>query len=153
MSSNGEFEPFGGPKGGVRVKDGFIYRVINGKEQKIGRVLPNGEIESISQRIKSEAEISRNKVKIVTIVCCLIAFLTVIYAIHALFETQAKIKIAEAEQQRREEIQRIEKAKEEEQKKQEAEAKKAEEKNDSFGIPKDCVCLFRVSGKNITENQ
>jgi len=124
--SNGEFEPFGGPKDGVRVRDGFIYRVINGKEQKIGRILPNGEIESISQRIKSEAEISRNKVKIVMMICCLIAFLAVIYAIHAHFETQAQIKIAEAEQ-RKEEVQRIEKAKEEERKKQEAETKKAEE--------------------------
>ena len=45
VTSNGEFEPFGGPKDGVRVKDGIIYRVINGKEQKIGRILPNGEIE------------------------------------------------------------------------------------------------------------
>ena len=75
VSSNGEFEPFGGPKDGIRVRDGFIYRVINGKEQKIGRILPNGEIESISQRIKSEAEISGNKVKIVAIVSVLIAFI------------------------------------------------------------------------------
>jgi len=72
VSSNGEFEPFGGPQDGVRVRDGIIYRVINGKEQKIGQVLPNGDIESINQRIKSEAEISRNNVKIAAIIsiCC-----------------------------------------------------------------------------------
>ena len=72
VSSNGKFEPFGGPQDGVRVRDGIIYRVINGKEQKIGQVLPNGDIESINQRIKSEAEISRNNVKIAAIIsiCC-----------------------------------------------------------------------------------
>ncbi len=90
VSSNGEFEPFGGPKDGVCVRDGFIYRVINGKEQKIGRILPNGDIESISQRIKSEAEISRNKVKIVAIVSVLIAF--IIGAGIYLFEEEQKGK-------------------------------------------------------------
>ena len=79
VSSNGEFEPFGGLKDGVRVKEGIIYRVINGKEQKIGRVLPNGDIESISQKIKREAEISRSKSKILTIACSLAAFLVLIY--------------------------------------------------------------------------
>ena len=90
VSSNGEFEPFGGPKDGVRVRDGFIYRVINGKEQKIGRILPNGEIESISQRINSEAEISGNKVKIVAILSVLIAF--IIGAGIYLFEEEQEVK-------------------------------------------------------------
>ena len=86
VSPNGEFEPFGGPKDGVRVRDGFIYRVINGKEQKIGQILPNGDIESINQRIKSEAEISRSKVKIVAILSVLIAFLAALGAGIYIFE-------------------------------------------------------------------
>ncbi len=90
VASNGEFEPFGGPKEGIRVRDGFIYRVINGKEQKIGRVLPNGDIESISQKIKSEAEISGNKVKIVAILSVLIAF--IIGAGIYLFEEEQEAK-------------------------------------------------------------
>ena len=45
VSSNGEFEPFGESQDGIGVKNGVIYRVINGKKQKLGRVLPNGEIE------------------------------------------------------------------------------------------------------------
>ena len=101
--SNGEFEPFGGPKDGIRVRDGFIYRVINGKEQKIGQILPNGEIESISQRIKSEAEISRNKVKIVTIVSVLIALIV-----------GAAIYVFEEEQEAREQRAREAKITEEE---------------------------------------
>ncbi|MBO4698266.1 hypothetical protein J5690_01470 [bacterium] len=38
LSDDGKFEPFGGPKDGIRVRDGIIYRVINGKEVKIGRI-------------------------------------------------------------------------------------------------------------------
>ncbi len=90
VSPDGKFEPFGEPKDDVRVRDGFIYRIINGKEQKIGRILPNGDIESVSQKIKSEAEISRNKVKIVTIVCCLIALLAAAGAGIYLFEAKEK---------------------------------------------------------------
>ena len=109
VSPNGEFEPFGGPKDGVRVRDGFIYRAINGKEQKIGRVLPNGEIESISQKIRSETEISRNKVKIVAILSVLIAF--IIGAGIYLFEEEQEAreqrtrdaKIAEQEREKAEE--------------------------------------------------
>jgi len=114
VSPDGSFEPFGGPQDGIRVRNGFIYRVINGKEQKVGRILPNGEIESISQKIKSEAEISRNKVKIVAIVSVLIAFLAVIYATQARFQTQAEMKMAETEQRRQEEIQRQEEARRQE---------------------------------------
>ena len=112
VSSNGEFEPFGESQGGISVKNGVIYRVINGKKQKIGRVLPNGEIESISQKIKSEEEISGKK--ILAIAGVLIAFLAVIYATQARFQTQAEMKMAETEQRRQEEIQRQEEARRQE---------------------------------------
>jgi len=101
VSSNGEFEPFGGPKDGIRVKNGFIYRVIHGKEQKVGRILPNGEIESISQKIKSEAEIARNKVKIIMILSILIAL--VIGAGLYIFDEQQQTKeeLRKADEERR----------------------------------------------------
>ncbi len=54
VSPDGEFEPFGGPKDGVSVRDGFIYRIINGEEQEIGRILPNGEIESNSKTVAKQ---------------------------------------------------------------------------------------------------
>jgi len=97
VSPDGSFEPFGGPKDGIRVRDGIIYRVINGKEVKIGRILPNGEIETISQKIKNETEVSRNKVKIIGIisVCCLIVFFVALYAVQQVWKTReydSKIK-------------------------------------------------------------
>jgi len=90
VSPDGKFEPFGGPKEGIREKDGIIYRVINGKERKIGRILPNGEIETISQRIRNEAEVSRNKVKAATIVsvCSLLAFFVALYAMQQVWKTR-----------------------------------------------------------------
>ena len=88
VSSDGKFEPFCEEKEGIREKDGIIYRVINGKEVKIGRILPNGEIESINQKMKSEAEVSRNKVKIVTILCCLVAFFVALYAMQQVWKTR-----------------------------------------------------------------
>lgn len=114
VSSNGEFEPFGEQRNSFVVRDSILYRIINGKEQRIGQILPNGDIESINQRIKSEAEISRNKVKIVAILSILIAFLAVIYATQARFQTQAEMKMAETEQRRQEEIQRQEEARRQE---------------------------------------
>ena len=128
VSPDGSFEPFGGTKDGIREKNGIIYRVINGKEVKIGRILPNGEIETINQRIKSETEIARNKVKIVTIVsvCCLIAFLAILYSFNS--QQQAKVKAAEINARiRQEELAAQERRAEEERKRKEAEAKKAEE--------------------------
>ena len=128
VSPDGSFEPFGGTKDGIREKNGIIYRVINGKEVKIGRILPNGEIETINQRIKSETEIARSKVKIVTIVsvCCLIAFLAILYSFNS--QQQAKVKTAEIDARiRREELASQERRAEEERKKKEAETKKAEE--------------------------
>ena len=115
VSPDGSFEPFGGAKEGIREKDGIIYRVVNGKEVKIGRILPNGEIETINQRIRNEAEISRNNVKIVTIVSILIAFLAILYFINA--QQERKVDKTQVKQQ---EIAANEKA-------QETEAKKAEE--------------------------
>mgnify|MGYP003571268106 CR=1 FL=1 len=109
VSPDGSFEPFGGPKDGIRVKNGFIYRVINGKEKKIGRILPNGEIETINQRIRSEAEISRNKVKIVTILSIIIAL--VIGAGLYIFDEQQQTK---EELRKADEERRLEKEKEEE---------------------------------------
>ena len=90
VSPDGKFEPFGGTKDGIREKDGIIYRVINGKERKIGRILPNGEIETINQRIKIEAEVSRNKVKAATIVsvCSLLAFFVALYAMQQVWKTR-----------------------------------------------------------------
>ena len=90
VSPDGSFEPFGGTKDGIREKNGIIYRVINGKEVKIGRILPNGEIETINQRIKNEAEISRNKVKAATIisVCSLLAFFVALYAMQQVWKTR-----------------------------------------------------------------
>ena len=90
VSPDGSFEPFGGAKEGIREKDGIIYRVVNGKEVKIGRILPNGEIETISQKIKSETEIARSKVKIVTIVsvCALLAFFVALYAMQQVWKTR-----------------------------------------------------------------
>ncbi|MBO4698297.1 hypothetical protein J5690_01630 [bacterium] len=43
VSPDGSFEPFGGAKDRIIVKDGIIYRVVNGEEQRIGRLLPDGE--------------------------------------------------------------------------------------------------------------
>jgi len=106
VSSNGEFEPFGESQGGISVKNGVIYRVINGKKQKIGRVLPNGEIESISQKIKSEEEISGKK--ILAIAGVLIAFII-----------GAGIYIFEKEQEAREQRAREAKIAEQERKKDE----------------------------------
>ena len=109
VSSNGEFEPFGGAKEGIREKDGILYRVINGKEVKIGRILPNGEIETINQRIRSEAEVSRNKVKIVTILSILIA-LSIGAGLYIFDEQQqTKEELRKADEERR-----LEKEKEEE---------------------------------------
>ena len=90
VSPDGKFEPFGGTKDGIREKDGIIYRVINGKERKIGRILPNGEIETINQRIRNEAEVSRNKVKAATIVsvCSLLAFFVALYAMQQVWKTR-----------------------------------------------------------------
>ena len=90
VSPDGKFEPFGGTKDGIREKDGIIYRVINGKERKIGRILPNGEIETINQRIRNEAEVSRNKVKAATIVsvCSLLAFFIALYAMQQVWKTR-----------------------------------------------------------------
>ena len=100
VSPDGSFEPFGGVKEGIREKDGIIYRVINGKEVKIGRILPNGEIETINQRIKNEAEISRNKVKIVTILSILIALAigAGLYIFDEQKQTKEEQRKAEAEQ-------------------------------------------------------
>ena len=77
VSPDGKFEPFGGTKDGIREKDGIIYRVINGKERKIGRILPNGKIETINQRIKIEAEV---KAATIISVFSLIAFFIALYA-------------------------------------------------------------------------
>ena len=90
VSPDGKFEPFGGTKDGIREKDGIIYRVINGKERKIGRILPNGEIETINQRIKIEAEVSRNKVKAATIISVfsLLAFFVALYAMQQVWKTR-----------------------------------------------------------------
>jgi len=126
VSPDGSFEPFGGAKDGIREKNGIIYRVINGKEVKIGRILPNGEIETINQRIRSEAEVSRNKVKIVTIISILIAFLALLYFIDAQQERKVDTRTqAEAERiAKAEALVKAEQAKAEQAK---AEAKKAEE--------------------------
>ena len=139
VSPDGSFEPFGGTKDGIREKNGIIYRVINGKEVKIGRILPNGEIETINQRIRSEAEVSRNKVKIVTIISILIEFLALLYFIDAQQErkvdtrTQAEAEriakaeaLVKAEQAKAEQAKAEAKKAEEDRKKKEAEAKKAE---------------------------
>ena len=109
VSPDGSFEPFCGTKDGIREKNGIIYRVINGKEVKIGRILPNGEIETINQRIKSEAEVSRNKVKIVTILSILIAL--AIGAGLYIFDEQQQTK---EELRKADEERRLEKEKEEE---------------------------------------
>jgi len=47
---NGEFEPSDGKsKERVNVKDGRIYFVVDGKEQELGRILPDGEIEPLGE--------------------------------------------------------------------------------------------------------
>jgi len=92
ISSDGEFESFGEQKNDFKVRNSVLYRIINGKEQKIGRVMPNGEIETVNQRIKNEAEISRNKVKKLTIVSILIAFVIAVVAGIYVFEEEQEVK-------------------------------------------------------------
>ena len=92
VSPDGSFEPFGGAKEGIREKNGIIYRVVNGKEVKIGRILPNGEIETINQKIKSETEISKNKVKVVKILSILIAFVVAMGTGLYIFDEQQQTK-------------------------------------------------------------
>ena len=58
VSPDGSFEPFGGTKDGIREKNGIIYRVINGKEVKIGRILPNGEIEAVNTKTSRKTKIA-----------------------------------------------------------------------------------------------
>ena len=111
ISSDGEFESFGEQKNDFKVRDSVLYRIINGKEQKIGRVMPNGEIETVNQRIKNEAEISRNKVKKLMIVSVLIAFVIVVGAGLYIFDEQQQIK---EEQRKADEERGLEKEKDEE---------------------------------------
>ena len=87
VSPNGEFEPFRSQKDEIQVRNRIIYRIVNGKEQKIGRILPTGEIETISQRIQIEAEIAKSKVEIVKTVSFLIAFVVVICAAVYIFKS------------------------------------------------------------------
>ena len=47
VSSNGEFEPFGGQKNDFKVRDSVLYRIINGNEEEIGRISPDGDIEPV----------------------------------------------------------------------------------------------------------
>jgi len=51
VSSNGEFEPFGEQRNSFVVRDSILYPIINGKEQRIGRLLPDGRIKPVSSEI------------------------------------------------------------------------------------------------------
>ena len=47
LSPGGKFEPFGEQKNDFKVRDSVLYRIINGEEEEIGRISPDGDIEPV----------------------------------------------------------------------------------------------------------